>query len=187
MIKSATVAFALLVSFASLSFGQTFSIDPIHSSVIFKVMHADTANFFGRFNKVAGSVNLDAGALTSLTLTVDANSVDTNSKQRDEHLRNPDFFNTKEFPEITFKSTGVKMLEDKKYEVAGELTLHGQTKPVTVTLTQTGAGKNMQGKDTVGYETTFTIKRSEYGMSGYIDKGIGDDVTLMVSFEANNK
>ncbi len=185
MSKFAAFAIAVMVSFASsFSFGQSYAVDPIHSSVVFKILHADTANFYGRFNKLTGIAKVDGGTLAELTLTVDAESVDSNNKARDEHLRNPDFFNTKEFPEIRFKSTGIKKLEDKKYEVVGELTLLAQTKPITIQLVHTGTGKNMQGKDLVGYETTFTIKRSEFGMSGYIDKGIGDEVTLTVSFEA---
>ena len=100
-------------------------------------------------------------------------------------MRQPDYFDTKQFPTITFKSNSIKAGEKEgTFTVAGDLTLHGTTKPVTLTLTKTGQGKNVQGKPIIGFETSFTIKRSEYGMSGYVDKGIGDDVTMIISIEA---
>jgi polyisoprenoid-binding protein YceI len=175
----------LLGSIPSMAAAQSYAVDPIHSTVLFNIRHADTAPFYGRFNKVSGAVEVgDAGAVKSLTVTADAESVDTNNKARDEHLRNPDFFNTKEFPEISFKSTSVERVDEKTFKVTGDLTLLGQARPITITLTHTGTGKNVQGKDIIGYETTFTIKRSEWGMSGYIGKGLGDDVTLIVAIEA---
>lgn len=181
LVALSTLALALVASAVR---AETYSVDPIHSSFIFKVQHANAANFYGRFNKAAGEVKTDAGALTSLSVNVEAESIDTNNKMRDEHLRSPDFFNTKEFPEITFKSTEVKKTGDNDYDVTGELTLHGTTKSITVKVTKTGEGKNAQGKDVIGFETSFTIKRSEYGMSGYIGKGVGDEVTLIVALES---
>ena len=174
-------AITLLVS--SLASAQTYNIDPIHSSILFKINHANTANFYGRFNKAAGGVTINEGAVTDLMVTVDAQSVDSNNKARDEHLMGPDFFDTKQFPDITFKSTAVKKIDDTTSEVTGNLTLHGTTKPLTVQLKKTGQGQNVKQQEIVGFETIFTIKRSEYGVSGYIGKGVGDEVTLIVSLE----
>lgn len=175
----------ILLSVVSYAPAQSYSVDPIHSSLLFKVKHVDAAWFYGRFNKSSGIIKTDAGAPTELHIVVDAQSVDTANSARDDHLRGPDFFDVKQFPDITFKSTSVKPGQNpNEYEVAGELTLHGTTKPLTLTLTKTGEGKNVQGKPVLGFETSFTIKRSEYGVSGYVGKGIGDEVTLIISIEA---
>lgn len=185
MLARSLVLGLLVLNVLSFARADDYAVDPIHSSVLFKIKHMDTAWFYGRFNKSSGAVKTDAGAPTELSISVDAESVDTNNDARNEHLRGPDFFDTKQFPQINFKSTAIKAGEKPDtFEVAGELTLHGTTKPITLTLTKTGQGKNVQGKSIIGFETSFTIKRSEFGMSGYVDKGIGDDVTLMISLEA---
>lgn len=175
----------VLLSAVSYAPAQSYTIDPIHSSMLFKVKHVDTAWFYGRFNKSSGVIKTESGAPTELHIVVDAQSVDTANSARDDHLRGPDFFDVKQFPDITFKSTSIRPGENSgQYEVVGELTLHGTTKPITLTLAKTGEGKNVQGKPVIGFETTFTITRSEYGVSGYVGKGIGDQVTLIISIEA---
>lgn len=177
--------------FMSLALGavvqaDSFAVDPVHSAVLFKVKHMNTANFYGRFATVEGAVKEDNGALTSVEASIPVESINTNNKDRDEHVKSPDFFDAKQYPTITFASTAVKKLDTDKYEVTGNLTLHGQTKPVTVTLMRTGSGQNVKKQDIVGYETTFTIKRSDYGVSGYLP-AIGDEVTLTVSLESTKQ
>ncbi len=162
---------------------ESYAVDPVHAAVIFKVSHANTSNTYGRFNQISGTVDVTDGAPTALSVTVAADSIDTGNKKRDEHLTGPDFFNVKEFPEISFKSTAVKKVDENNFEVVGDLTLHGTTKPITVKLAKTGSG-TMQGKSLVGFETSFTIKRSEYGMTNFVGKGVGDEVTLIVAIEA---
>ncbi|GIW77935.1 MAG: hypothetical protein KatS3mg104_2998 [Phycisphaerae bacterium] len=175
----------ILFSVVSYAPAQSYSVDPIHSSFLFKVKHVDTAWFYGRFNKSSGVIKTESGAPTELHIVVDAQSVDTANSARDDHLRGPDFFDVKQFPDITFKSTSIRPGQNPdEYEVSGELTLHGTTKPISLTLRKTGEGKNVQGKPVIGFETSFTIKRSEFGVSGYVNKGIGDEVTLIVSIEA---
>ena len=98
-------------------------------------------------------------------------------------MRGPDFFDTKQYPDITFASKSVKKTGDKTYEVTGELTLHGTTKSVTVTFTKTGDGQNVKGMPMVGYETTLTLRRSDYGVSGYVGKGVGDEVTWPIRID----
>ena len=158
-----------------------FKVDSAHSSVVFRVQHL-VAPFWGRFNKVAGSVNWDAGApeKSSVAITIEAGSIDTADAKRDDHLRGPDFFSTKEFPEIVFKSTKVAMQGDK-LEITGELTLHGTTKSVTAIGEKTGEGETRQGYK-AGFEATFEIKRSDFGVKGYIP-AIGDEVRIVVALE----
>jgi len=161
-----------------------YVIDAVHSTIIFRIKHMDASYSYGRFNKIDGVANYDAsGGLTGLKINVDVDSVDTANSARDEHLRNPDFFNTKQFPKATFKSTGVKKAGDHTYDVTGEFTLMGVTKTITVALEHTGNGKSMQGADLAGFEGTFTLKRSDFGITKYLPTAIGDDVRLTISLE----
>lgn len=163
---------------------EKYEVDTIHSSVVFKVKHMNAANFYGRFNDVTGIINFDDKnpGKSSVELTVQAESVDTNVEKRDNHLRSPDFFNSKQFPVITFKSKKVKKLSNDNYEVTGDLLLHGVTKEIKTVFTKTGTGKDPKGNVKSGGETTFKIKRSDYGMTYMLDM-LGDDVTMFVSVE----
>jgi polyisoprenoid-binding protein YceI len=167
---------------------EEYKVDPIHSSIIFRVKHLGVGYIYGRFNDMAGTVALDEKAPAGLTLDIQvkADELDTNNGKRDKHLRGPDFFNTKEFPTISFKSKQVKLIKEHKYEVTGDLTLHGVTKQVTVELRHVGAGKDPFGMQRTGFETYFSIRRSDFGMN-FMPQAIGDDVWLMVGFEAVRK
>lgn len=177
---------ATWISLAALSVGtisaDTQSVDKVHSTILFRVKHLGASNAWGRFNDLSGKLTTDGDAVTGVDIVVKADSVDTGNAKRDEHLKNADFFNTKQFPEITFKSTKVKKLGDDSFEATGDLTLHGVTKPVTVKLTRTGTGTNPKGAKLSGYDSSFSLKRSDFGMSNMLG-GIGDDVLLTVSLE----
>lgn len=173
---------------AASSTKSEYAVDAVHSAVIFRIKHLDASYSYGRFNKIDGVVNYDsAEGLTGLKISVDVDSVDTANAARDEHLRSPDFFNTKQFPKATFKSSDVKKTGDHTYDVTGEFTLAGVTKTVTVSVEHVGNGKSMQGGDVAGFETTLNFKRSEYGITKYLPTGIGDDVRLTVSLEAGKQ
>jgi polyisoprenoid-binding protein YceI len=162
-----------------------YVVDPVHSSVIFRVHHFGAGYFYGRFDDVSGKVVLDDQdpAKSSVDVEIKAESIDTNNAKRDGHLRSPDFFNAKQFPTISFKSERVRKSGEEGYEVEGKLTLHGETRPLAATFTRTGTGKGPDGKVRAGGETTFTVKRSDFGMK-YMPEGIGDEVRLTVSLEA---
>jgi polyisoprenoid-binding protein YceI len=172
------VATALLAS--GLRAADTYKVDPVHSTVIFRINHLGTSWVYGRFDDVAGSFTVD-DKTPSFDFTVNADSVDTNNKQRDTHLKSADFFSVKEFPTITFKSTAVTSTGDKKFDVTGDLTLHGVTKSITVPLEFVGAADTKAGPR-AGYEAHFNVKRSDYGMDKMVGM-VGDDVYLTVSFE----
>lgn len=159
-----------------------FTVDGVHSSVVFKVKHAGVADFYGRFNKVEGSFNLDAASASALNISIDTASIDSNNSDRDKHLKGTDFFAAAEFPKITFVGKEFKG-SGTSYEVKGDLTMHGVTKSITVNASDTGRG-SMQGKSIAGLGATFTIKRSAFGMTYGIEKGaLGDEVTIMVGLE----
>lgn len=162
---------------------KTFKVDAVHSSVIFKVKHLNASNFYGRFNKVEGTFDLAGNVLEA---TVDAASVDTNSNGRDSHVKSPDFFSVKEFPTISFKGKSFTKKDDTNWEVKGDLTFHGKTKEVVLNVVSIGEGPGMRGGTVAGIETTFTIKRSDYGMD-FMLKGLSDEVTLTVALEGGAK
>jgi polyisoprenoid-binding protein YceI len=152
-------------------------------------LHMGISHSWGRFDNITGTIELDNQnpAKSTVGVTVKADSVDTGMPKRDEHLRNPDFFNARQFPEITFKSQSVRpSLQPGKLEVQGTLTLHGVSQPLTVMLSRTGGGKGPMGDSREGYETSFTIKRSEFGMNKLLE-GVGDEVLLLVSLEVVQK
>ena len=161
-----------------------FDIDPVHSMVFFKVEHLGVSNNYGRFNDISGSYTFDEAkpAASSFDVTIKAESVDTHSDKRDQHLRSPDFFNAKQFPVITFKSKCIKKSGDKRYAATGTLQMHGVEKEITVDIEHIGSGDDPWGNFRSGFETVFTVKRSEFGMK-YMLGGIGDEVTVHVNIE----
>jgi polyisoprenoid-binding protein YceI len=163
----------------------TFRIDPVHTTAVFRIKHNDVAYFYGRFNEIAGSIDWDADSPSNsrVAITIKAESIDSGNDRRDDHLRSPDFFNVREFPEIRFTSTTIEKTGEKVYAVTGDLTLHGVTKPVTVELRHTGSAER-RGRELVGFESVFTIKRSEFRMRYGIEQGaLGDEVRLQFGIE----
>lgn len=165
---------------------ERYDLDGTHSNVLFKIRHNDVSYVFGRFNNdFSADIRWDEQdpANTSVTFTLKAESIDTHNQRRDQHLRSPDFFNARQFPEITFASREVRKNGDDTFEVSGDLTLLGQRKPVTLTWEQTGAGPGPRGDFRRGGIATFTIKRSDFGMNYMLDR-LGDEVELTVSLQA---
>jgi polyisoprenoid-binding protein YceI len=165
---------------------KIFVIDQVHSSAIFKVQHLGAGNFYGRFNDVSGTITYTPGSKDGLVFDVSIaiESVDTANEQLDGHLKSPDFFNALEFPAMTFTSSKAELVKDDLYNVTGELTMHGATQPITVEMVRTGLAAGRRG-ERVGFETSFTIKRSTHGMEYGVENGaLGDDVTVIVAMEA---
>jgi polyisoprenoid-binding protein YceI len=167
----------------ALAAAETFQVDPDHAAVTFKIKHLGTSYTHGRFDAIAGTFVLDDANPTAshVELTIQATSVDTNNARRDEHLRGPDFFDVRQFPTITFRSTAMRKTADGVFEVTGDLTLHGVTKSITTTVHKVGAAQTPMGYR-AGGELQLTIKRSDYGMR-FMPDAIGDDVALDISLE----
>jgi polyisoprenoid-binding protein YceI len=183
MLAVAVVAMTLVAMARPAHAADTWEVDPAHTSVMFKIRHFNVSWVWGRFDKLSGTVSLDSAdaGKSSFDLSVDTASVNTGVDARDAHLRKPDFFHAEKFPAITFKSTTVAKSADG-YDVTGDLTLLGVTKPVTVQIAQTGPLNDPKGNPRAGFDTTFTVKRSDFGMK-YGLGPIGDEVTLTISFE----
>jgi polyisoprenoid-binding protein YceI len=182
--KILTFSLGLLCSLGLNAFAaDTFKIDPVHSSVIFSVKHNGVTDFYGDFKEVTGTVTFDSAdsSKSIVEVSISAESVDTRNEKRDQHLKSPDFFNSKQFPTLTFKSTKVEGTGDV-YKVTGDLTIHGVTKPVTVDFKRGADGKGGKGEVRGGGETRFTIKRSDYGMA-FMQGPVGDDVNIVLSLE----
>jgi polyisoprenoid-binding protein YceI len=183
----AAVLFAALGGAAPAAAADEYAVDPVHSSVTFKISHLGLAWVHGRFNSFSGGFVIDTAdpAKSSFNLAIKAESVDSGNNKRDDHLRSPDFFNVKQFPALSFKSTAVKTTKDG-YEVTGDLTMHGVTKSITFPLVGGRTAEFPRGFKRTGYTTELTLKRSEFGMDK-MTEAIGDEVAISVSFEGTKK
>jgi polyisoprenoid-binding protein YceI len=182
----ALLAVAVFTGFAAhvAQAADTYKIDPVHSFVNYRIKHFNIGYSYGRFNDPTGTVMLDSSdpSKSTFSFEIKADNLDTHNDKRDQHLKGPDFFDAKQFPTISFKSTSVKADGDK-YEVTGDLTLHGVTKSITITLEKTGEGDTKMMGVRTGWETTVDLKRSDYGING-LQGPVADDVKLLISFEA---
>lgn len=177
-VLSSVVASALAARPAA---AETYNVDAVHSSVLFRIKHMNTSYTWGRFNDISGKVKLDE-ADPSVEVQVQVDSVDTGNEKRDQHLKAPDFFSAKQFPTISFKSTKVKKVDEAHYDVEGTLTLHGVSHPIKVKLERTGTNPSLMGGTITGLATEFKIKRADYGMK-FMLAGAGDDVLVIVALE----
>jgi len=158
-------------------------VDVGHSGCVFQCQHASAAWFLGTFDRVTGKVTIDPDkpANGSVELTIPVDSIDSNDAKRDRHLLSPDFFNAKENPDLTFKSTKIAA-NGKDLQVTGELSMAGKTRSITIPVKWTGDGE-FHGKRR-GYLAEFSVKRSEFGMNyGVAQKVLSDEVKLMISIE----
>ena len=169
---------------------QTYTIDQAHSEVTFQVRHLLT-KVRGRFSDFAGTVRVDEEepANSSVSLTIDATSIDTNNTDRDQHLRSDDFFAVGTHPTITFDSSRIVTTGTGTYDVTGTLTIRGVAREVTLAVTSLGTAKDPWGNARAGFETELTINRKDFGLlwNAALETGgflVGDDVRISVSIQA---
>jgi polyisoprenoid-binding protein YceI len=163
---------------------QTYAFDPAHSFARFGYGHMGFSHQQSQFDKVSGTLTYDPVAHTgSADVSIDVDSVDTGSDQLNGHLKSSDFFDMAKYPTIHFKSTAVHFEGDKPVSLDGNLTVHGVTRPVTLTITHFKHGTNMRKQDAIGADATATIKRSDFGLSLFAPM-VDDTVILNVDFEA---
>ncbi|MEM9147160.1 MAG: YceI family protein [Pseudomonadota bacterium] len=166
----------------------TWKIDPAHVTVAFKVSHIGFADTLGIFREVEGTIEYDEDTKTlgDVRVTIDPVSVWTNHDRRDAHVRNKDFLHAEAHPEIVFVATGSEQTSDTAGTVSGDLTLRGETRPITLDVTLNKIGEYPFGhkKRTIGASVTGVIKRSEFGMTYALGGIVGDDVEVMIEIEA---
>lgn len=170
---------------------ETYQIDPVHSSIGFKVRHF-FSNVDGSFKKFEGTIHLDSEhpEKSSVNATIQTASIDTGNEKRDSHLKSDEFFDAAKFPTITFRSKSVKQTGPESGDIVGDLTMHGVTKEVTLHAKFLGKGKGLGDHAISGWEVTADpLKRAEYGLtwSKTIEGTavIGDDVRVTIEVEAD--
>ncbi|MGL4995297.1 MAG: YceI family protein [Deefgea sp.] len=179
---------ALFSAIASSAFAapEVYTIDPSHTYPTFEVNHLGYSIQRGSFEKTSGTVTLDMEKKTGAAdINIDTTSLRTGWEKRDAHLKGEDFFNAEKFPTMSFKSADFKFNGDKLASVAGNLTLLGVTKPVTLQVTGFKCSAHpMSKKPTCGADAITTIKRSDFGMAAYVP-AVSDEVTLRIQIEAS--
>jgi polyisoprenoid-binding protein YceI len=168
----------------------TWSVDPAHSSVEFRVKHMMISTVRGHFAEFEGTIEAASDYHdSSVRGTVKTASVDTNEPRRDAHLRSADFFDSESHPAISFESTAIEHVHGGDYRVTGNLELHGETRPVTFDVTVHGVMQDPQGNDRVGLEVRGTISRGEFGLRWQqaLETGgvvVGDEVRISADISA---
>ncbi len=174
---------------------DTWQIDPVHTTVGFSVRHMTISTVRGQFNKVAGTItaNDNDPATAVIEATIDTASIDTHSPDRDSDLKSANFLDVAKYPTMTFKSKKIEAAGPGKYNVVGDLTLHGVTKEVTLAVEATGAPiKDPWGNTRAGATATTTISRKDFGLTWnkMIEAGgavVGDAVAVEIDVEAVKK
>ena len=169
----------------------TYTLDPAHTRIGFVARHAMVTKVRGSFDEFAGTAVLDGAnpANSRVEVTIEAASIDTRNAQRDEHLRGNDFLAMKEYPKITFASTGVRQAGETTFEVTGDLTIKGVTNQITIPFEFEGAATDPFGNQRVGFEGSVTINRRDYGVTwnAALEGGgvlVSDKVTLEFEISA---
>ncbi|MBI4914072.1 MAG: YceI family protein [Acidobacteria bacterium] len=180
----ALVAFLALPALAQ----DTYKIDPVHSQIGFKIRHF-VAKVSGRFTKAEGQIKVDPKDVSksSVEVTIDAASVNTDNEARDKHLRSADFFEIEKFPSITFKSTSVKEVAKGKLEVTGNLTIKGVTRQVSFPITNAGTQEPKPGKVVAGFiDGSLKINRGDFNIK-YGPGVLGEEVEIELNVEAGKQ
>lgn len=163
----------------------SYTADPQHTTVLFKINHMGLSTFVGRFNKVDASLEFDPDNIANakLTAVIDVASVDANNRELEENLRDSSWFHTKKYPQALFKTTSVELIDEKRAKFSGTFTLHGTTEPIVLDVIFNGGGNNMlTGAYTLGFSATTRFNRSVFGID-YLTPAIADRVDIEIFAE----
>ncbi|MFJ7935037.1 YceI family protein [Sporosarcina sp. NPDC096371] len=167
-------------------------VDASHSNISFSVKHMMVSKVKGHFGEYEGTIDGNAEDLTgaAIQFKIDASTINTNSTDRDNHLRGADFFNTEEFPAITFVSTDIVKNGGSKYAINGDMTIKGVTKQITFDSQFEGIGKNPWGVEVAGFEAESKISRKEFDLTWNqaLEAGgvlVGDDIKITLDLQFN--
>ncbi|MXV50793.1 hypothetical protein GS399_07390 [Pedobacter sp. HMF7647] len=169
---------------------EKWVLDPLHSEVQFKVKHLVISTVTGSFKNFEGNLETEGNDFSNakINFSLDVNSIDTNQADRDNHLKSADFFDADSHPKISFESTSFTKDGDDEYELAGNLTVKGVTKPVTLEVEHGGIATDFYGNTKAGFEVKGKISRKEFGLTwdGITEAGaivVGDDVKLIINVQ----
>ena len=189
----ALLLFVLAAALPLDSFAGAWQIDPAHSTIGFSIRHLMITNVKGVFHGLSGTIDYDGkdAAKASVQATILTSTVDTGIVARDTHLRGADFFDAEKFPEMTFRSTKVMATGEKTALIAGNLTLHGVTRPVTLDAELLGAVQDAQFGSKMGFTATAVLNRKDFGLSynKVLEAGglaLGDEVKVSLEIEASD-
>jgi polyisoprenoid-binding protein YceI len=189
MSRTASFVLALLLT-AAPALAQTWQIDPAHSRAMFTVRHLTIADIRGDFGAVTGTVDYDGKDVTKakINATIDVNSITTRVAARDDHLKTDDFFDVKNHPTMKFVSTSITPKGNGRYNLTGNLTLRGVTKPVTLEMTAPAGPVTVRGDTRLGASATGTINRKDFGVKYHelLDNGglaVADNVFIQLDVE----
>jgi polyisoprenoid-binding protein YceI len=192
--KIMLVTALLPVMVVGTSLAAEYDIDLSHSSVNFQIKHLAISKVNGAFKDFSGSFSFDPEKpeATRADATIQLASVDTGNEKRDDHLRNPDFFDVAQYPTMTFTTTSVKMKDAEEGEVTGDLTLHGVTKSVTLDLEINGMTVDPWGNERIGASLTGEINRKDWGLTWNkaMETGglvVGEDVKITLEIQGIKK
>jgi polyisoprenoid-binding protein YceI len=182
------IIFALSFSLLTVvGFAQTWSLDQSHAKLGFSITHMMVSDVEGSFKSFNASIvsSKDDFSDAVVELTADVNSIDTDNEKRDEHLKNPDFFDAAKYPTMTFKSKSFRKISEKKYKLIGDLTLHGVTKSVELDVTLNGTTVHPYSKKTIaGFKVTGVLKRSDFAISKDTPSAmLSDEVVITANAE----
>jgi polyisoprenoid-binding protein YceI len=180
---------ATILASAPAAYAADYAIDPTHSHIMFMIDHLGFAKIVGLFSTFSGTLSFDPTNVpaSKLNVTIKTESLQTQFGPRDKDLKGADWFNTTEFPEMTYVGSQFVKKDEHTGTVAGKLTLHGVTKPVTLDVTVNKVGQNPLDKiNSAGFSARGTLKRSDFGMKAFLG-AIGDEVDLIIEIEAKQK
>lgn len=185
----AIVAFALsslIVTSVAAGATETWSVDPVHSTAQFTARHFGIVPVIGTIPIVRASVELNPGTQlpAKVSAELDASKLDTHNDMRDGDLRSAHYFNVASTPDIRFVSTKIEGTDPKNFSITGDLTMHGETHPVTLKAQVVGSGKSPRGRSIIAYAASATVDRTQWGMT-YGPMIVGNSVDISLNVEAD--
>jgi polyisoprenoid-binding protein YceI len=184
--KKVILSTLAVFSIAAATFAQgTWTLDKAHAKLAFVVTHLSISEVDGQFTSFDAKVTASKEDFSDAVfeLSADISSVTTNNSGRDGHLQKPDMFDVANHPKLTFKSTGITKTGDKTYKLAGDLTMKGVTKPVSLDLKHLGSTKGRDGKAIAGFKVSGSVKRTDFGIGGMPSAMVSDEIELRASGE----
>jgi len=192
-ILTISIFFAILMGATSVN-ATDYTIDVGHSNILFKIKHLGISTVTGRFQKFEGTFKYDkkTDKLSDINITIDVSSISTSNEKRDKHLNSPEFFNSKKYPNITFKSTSIKADKKGDFKITGDFSMHGVKKEITLDATLNGTAISPWGQNVISFDASSKLNRQDYKLTwnkaleagGFL---VGEEVKIILVVEGVEK